>query len=172
MSKKILVVSTIECTKVKSTIFDALNVREDRIKLESCFDKIDLHGRAQSLVGASFDEYISNTESFEEILNDIFNIDTYRPFLDEFTAQNFDVVVVPFSHLLVKPEEFDLIVGYAVPESLYDIDHFSEHEGVNPENAKKLMDAHSNILRSNADNFDVFIDGKTLDEALQIIRAL
>lgn len=169
MSKKILVISTIECAGVNNTIFDYLNNREDRIKMEACYDKIDLHSIAEEVFVPSFNEYISKTTSFDSALNEVFNVSTYAPFISEFTSQEFTntKVFAPISHLLEKPPGIDMIIGYAVPEELFGVDHLQEHESIEESNAKKIMLAHNEILRSNADKFDVFIDGDSLDAAIK-----
>lgn len=174
MSKKILVISTIECAGVNNTIFDYLNNREDRIKMEACYDKVDLHAVAEAVFLPSFNEYISNTTSFAPALNEVFNVSTYAPFISEFTAQEFtnDKVFAPVSHLLEKPPGIDMIVAYAVPESLFGVDHLQEHESIEEVNAKKIMLAHNEILRANADKFDIFIDGENLDTAIKMMLEL
>ena len=175
-AKKVLVVTTIECYKPKSTIFDSLNSEANKVLLNKCYEKLDgLKQKALDYSNGDFNDKIDSTEDLGQVIDDVFSPAEYQPFIDQINAIAFNqlhTVYVPVTHLNEKPAGFDYFVGYAVPEELFDIEHAEEHEGIETDKAIAMFEAHNEWMRENADIFDVFINGKDLEEAIEVLRNL
>ena len=175
-AKKVLVVTTIECYKPKSTVFDLLNTDTNKILLNKCYEKLEgLKQKALDYSNGDFNDKIDNAEDLGEAINEVFSPKEYYHFIEEVNSIGFNrlhTVYVPVTHLSEKPAGFDYFVGYAVPEELFDIEHAEEHEGIETDKAIALFEAHNQWMRDNADIFDVFIDGKDLEEAIGVLRNL
>jgi len=63
-------------------------------------------------------------------------------------------------------------VGIVLNTGDYDIDHLVTHEGLSKSAATKVLDECNSWMRLNRSIYDIFIENKSVDEIVEIIKAL
>ncbi len=75
-------------------------------------------------------------------------------------------IVLPTAYDGLRPKNAKYI-GWVTP---HNIKHLVEHEGLTEENASRVQNALSYILRKHKDEFDIFFDGSSVEEVMEYIR--
>ena len=181
MLTKIQLLTTIECYEHINWIFSQVGMTDHGDSLvQNSYET--LAPLAQTLRSTllerhgSYDAFIANSANPITDLQLLLSPDAHQSFVEHFNQNPWNSseerVIVPMTICTDKLECFDKFVGYAVPESEFDVDHMAEHEGITIENARKLMLAHNKWLRANKNKFDLFIDGKSKEEVVELIKSL
>jgi hypothetical protein len=176
MTTKIQLLTTIESSAHYDHIFGQINTTDRaQAEIQRAFNNLGHLRAAVTEAVSDFDQFIETSNDPIGDLMAVVNAEAHAEFdeyMSRITFYGEPKALVPLNILGEKLESFDVFVGYAVAEDDFDIPHVVEHEGISEENAIKLMTKHNEWLRANKDIFDVFIDGATKEEAVEIIESL
>jgi len=179
---KIQILTTAENNDVIDEIFGQTgNDLTSQALIQQAYDRLitPINGlKAEIISAGGHNEYVeAQGDNLIESINSMMTAEAHAEFTEYFNRISFHTngdnnVVVPLSFCTEKLEGFDLFVGYAVADDELDPAHLTSHESLTDENAIAVMRMHNQWLRDNQEIFDVFIDGESLEDALEIIRNL
>lgn len=181
MLTKIQLLTTVECYEHINYIFGQVGMTENSIAtVEKSYQQLKpLVDNVRNTLAAdygSYDEFSSRNINHIEVLQSLLSAENHSDFNEYFKRigwyQKEGHILVPLTMCTEKLDAFDLFVGYAVDEAEFDFEHVAEHEGVSGETAKTIMSSHNDWLRDNSEIFDLFIDGSTKEEAVELIKNL
>ena len=182
MLTKVQMLCTVESDLHIDWLFDAANENQQTVGLiQQCYNKLGtMISEFNDHITSDYGDYTSwvNAQG-DNIINDTmehFAGSKHQEFSDYFARcawhRKDGVILVPLTLCPVKLECFDKFVGYAVPEEEFDTTHPEEHEGIPPEIFSNVMSLHNQWMRDNKSRFDLFVDGVSKEEALEMIKAL
>ena len=103
------------------------------------------------------------------------DVNFHKPFTDIFAntawQQTTGHIAAQLSFCTTKLEGFDHFVGVTVSEENID-QHLVDHEGISSDESDNFILTYNQWMRDNSDIFDLFLDGVTIDEAVEAIKAL
>jgi hypothetical protein len=103
------------------------------------------------------------------------DVNFHQPFTDIFANTAWQQTTGHLSAQLgfctQKLEGFDHFVGVTVSEENID-QHLVDHEGISSDESDNFILTYNQWMRDNSDIFDVFLDGLTIDETVEAIKAL
>lgn len=181
MLTKIQLLTTIECYEHINYVFGKIGMTENSMAtVEKAYHQLKpmADNVRDTLISdhGSYDEFISGNSNHIEVLQSLLSAENHSDFNEYFKRigwyQEEGHILVPLTMCTEKLDAFDLFVGYAVDEAEFDFEHMAEHEGISEENAKTIMSNHNEWLRDNSEIFDLFIDGSTKEEAVELIKNL
>ncbi len=182
MLTKIQLSATAECDNVIDYIFSQVNETENTIAtIQRCYSEMvpALDGVKSYIVNqyGSYDQFVKKRQAgVIDTMASLMTSQLHDPFMKMFNRcvwyKNDGKILVPLTFCPEKLEGFDLFVGYAAIEEDFDTEHLETHEGLSKESAVQVMRFYNEWLVKNKSKFDVFIENKTKEEAVEIIKSL
>lgn len=96
--------------------------------------------------------------------------DVYQKAFSDITSASKMVITLP--HITTKPTNVDFLIGWAVAERDFEVDHMEEHEGISAKQGHHVCCNHNQWMRENKHIYDMFFDGSSEEEVTDYIRRL